>query len=50
MSEEKDLLIFNNDDKNLCINCEYKNFESVNGSPKCYWRCPKKKTKTLDKF
>ena len=24
----------------LCLECKYKDFKTINGFPKCYWNCP----------
>jgi len=39
--------------KQLCLECNYKNYETINGLPKCYWNCPyrlKKNKKGIEKF
>lgn len=33
-----------------CINCKYKDFEIIEGHPKCYWTCPYRQQNNLNKF
>lgn len=40
--------VFKNDDKSLCVNCDHQDFETVEGRPKCYWRCPFRNTRKMD--
>ena len=48
MAKKKFSFVFKDDDKSLCVNCEFQDFETVNGSPKCFRRCPYKNTKKID--
>lgn len=41
---------FDDNDPRLCVNCAHLNNEIVEGHLKCYWRCPYRKIKGMDKW
>lgn len=48
--DEKIKIAFDYNDPKLCVNCNKKDFTVINGFPRCYWRCPKRNIKGMNKW